>query len=69
MPGLVLGVVLYLVGLETGTLWVMLFGLVFTMGAGGDALILLRTRGAGPEELIEDSPTRIGCYVLESSVL
>jgi hypothetical protein len=65
MPGLVLGVVPYLVGLATGNAWVMLFGLVFTVAAGGDALILLRMRGVGPEELVEDSPTRVGCYVLK----
>jgi hypothetical protein len=65
MPGLVLGVVPYLVGLATGNVWVTLFGVVFTWGAGGDALILLLMRGVGPRELVEDSPTRVGCYVLE----
>jgi hypothetical protein len=65
MPGLVLGVVPYLVGLATGNVWVTLFGVVFTWSAGGDALILLVMRGVGPRELVEDSPTRVGCYVLE----
>jgi hypothetical protein len=65
MPGLVLGAVPYLVGLATGNGWVMLFGLVFTWGAGGDALILLLMRGVGPRELVEDSPTRVGCHVVE----
>jgi hypothetical protein len=65
MPGMVLGVLPYLAGLATGNVWVTLFGLVFTWSAGGDALILLLMRGVGPGELVEDSPTRVGCHVVE----
>jgi hypothetical protein len=66
MPGLLLGVLPYLVGLATGNGGVTLFGILFTLGACGDALILWLIRGVKPEKLVvEVSPTRLGCYVLE----
>lgn len=65
MPGLVLGLLPSLVGIATGNGWVMIFGLFFLSAAAGDALILWLLRGVAGEELVEDHPERVGCYVLE----
>ncbi len=62
-PGVVLGVAPALIGLVTGNGGWILFGLLFTLAAGGDALILWLLRGVTPQRLVEDHPTRAGCYV------
>jgi hypothetical protein len=64
-PGVVLGLVPAAVGLATGGGGWMLFGLLFTLAAGGDALILWLLRGVAPGRLVEDHPARAGCYVWE----
>jgi hypothetical protein len=51
-----LGVVPYLVSLATGNAWVMLFGLVFTVADGGDALIWLKKLGTSSEGLFTEVP-------------
>jgi hypothetical protein len=43
----------------------MAFGLLFTFAAGGDALVLWLLRGVAPHRLVEDHPTRAGCFVWE----
>lgn len=65
MPGLVLGIVPSVIGLATGSGWVMIFGLVFTLAAAGDALILWIIRGVEAGKQVEDHPSRAGCYVIE----
>lgn len=65
MPGVVLGLLPSLIGIVTGNGPIMLFGLFFTFVAGGDALILWLIRRVDPNALVEDHPTRAGCYVLE----
>ena len=62
-PGIVLGVLPALIGLALGGGVVFLFGLLFTLAAGGDALILWLLRDVPPEWLVEDHPTRAGCLV------
>jgi hypothetical protein len=63
-PGLVLGVVPALAGLALGEGAVFWFGLLFTLAAGGDALILWLLRGVPGARLVADHPTKPGCLVL-----
>ncbi|MEP0549090.1 MAG: DUF3267 domain-containing protein [Rhodothermales bacterium] len=66
-PGLVLGLVPALVGLAVGagaTFW---FGLLFTLAAGGDALILWLLRGVPGDRLVKDHPSKPGCLVVPKS--
>jgi hypothetical protein len=67
MPGLLLGIVPYLFGLLSGNGGIMLFGLLFTVAAGGDALVLWIIRKEKPERLVLDHPTRVGCLIAEES--
>ncbi len=62
-PGVVLGLAPCAVGLATGGGGWMLFGVLFTLAAGGDALILWLLRGVAPGRLVADHPTRAGCFV------
>lgn len=63
MPGLLLGLLPSLIGLATGNGWLTLFGLFFALAAGGDLLVLWLIRKVGPESLVEDHPSRAGCYL------
>lgn len=64
-PGLILGILPSLLGIITGNSWLIGFGLLFTFAAGGDMLILWLIRNVPAGKLVEDHPTRAGCYVLE----
>jgi hypothetical protein len=63
-PGVVLGVVPALVGLALGAGSVFWFGWIFTLAAGGDALILWLLRGVSADRLVRDHPSKPGCLVL-----
>jgi hypothetical protein len=65
LPGLVLGVLVYLVSLLLGDGNVFVFGLLHTASAGGDFLILWLIRHVKSGTQVEDHPTNAGCYVIE----
>ena len=65
MPGLLTGLVPSLIGVMSGNGLLTAFGIVFTVAAGGDFLILWLLRNVRPGTLVEDHPERAGCYVLE----
>ncbi len=64
MPYLIEGLLPSLIALVIGSGWLMFFGLIFTMGAGGDLLILWIIRNIEIGTLIQDHPTRVGCSVV-----
>lgn len=66
MPGLVLGVLPSIVGLMFQLDAMFLVGLFMTAAAGGDMLILFLLRKEKATVLIEDHPSRAGCYVLDN---
>lgn len=64
-PGLVLGILPWLVSLLTGDALLMAYGFLYTAAASGDLLILWLIRNVKPNTLVEDHPTNAGCYVIE----
>ena len=66
MPLVVLGILPALIGIGTGNCWLMFFGFLFTLAAGGDLLVLWLIRGVSRGEYVEDHPTRVGCYLIET---
>lgn len=64
-PGIVLGLLPALVGIATGWGDWALFGLLFTLAAGGDAVIVWVLRGVPGDALVDDHPSRAGCLVLD----
>jgi len=66
MPGLVLGILPYILSLLLGDSNLFWFGLVHTAAASGDWLILWLIRNVKSGMLVEDHPTNAGCYVIES---
>ncbi len=66
MPGLVLGILPYVLSILLGDGNLFWFGLAHTSAAGGDWLILWLIRHVERGRLVEDHPTNAGCYVLEA---
>ena len=64
MPGILLGIIPALIGILNGNGWLLGFGALFTAAAGGDFLILWLTRNVDSDKLVEDHPSRVGCYIL-----
>lgn len=64
LPGLLLGIVPWLLGLAfaSGAFW--LWGTLFTIAAFGDLMILWLLRSTPADALILDHPSKIGCVVL-----
>jgi hypothetical protein len=65
MPGLIVGILPFLLSLATGNTNLFWFSLVHTTAAGGDWLILWLIRNVKAGALVEDHPSNAGCYVLE----
>ena len=64
MPGFVLGIIPYLLSLLLGDTALLVFGIIHTFAAGGDWLILWLLRNLNRETLVQDHPSRAGCYVV-----
>jgi Putative zincin peptidase len=64
-PGLLLGILPWLISLFIGNFLLFLFGLLYTTAAGGDFLILWIIRNIKSYTLVEDHPVNTGCYVIE----
>jgi hypothetical protein len=65
MPGLVLGIFPAVAAIVFGWPWLLIFGILFTIAAGGDALVLWLIRGVPGDKSVSDHPTRAGCVVLD----
>jgi hypothetical protein len=65
MPGVVLGVLPYLIALVFQNGWLLGFGLLFTLAAGGDILILVLLRDVEDGLLVQDHPELVGCKIVD----
>ncbi len=66
-PAVILGLIPSIAAAITGNGWIMTFGFLFTVAAGGDFLILWLIRKVDGNSLIEDHPVKAGCYVIENT--
>ena len=55
-PGLLLGILPWIISLFTGDILLFFFGFLYTTAAGGDFLILWIIRNVEPNTLVEDTP-------------
>lgn len=65
MPGIVLGLLPYLIGLMSGSGWFTLFGYLFLITASGDFLILWLIRKIESGEFVQDHPDEAGCKIVK----
>jgi hypothetical protein len=66
MPGFILGIMPFILSLVLGNGYLLWFGVIHTAAASGDWLILWLLRSVKSGILVEDHPSRAGCYVHES---
>ncbi|MCF7858402.1 MAG: DUF3267 domain-containing protein [Candidatus Cloacimonetes bacterium] len=64
LPAIVLGIIPAFIALILGIGWLMIYGIVFTILAGGDLLVLWLIRKVNSNQMVQDHPTRCGCYVI-----
>lgn len=65
MPGIVLGIIPYLLALVLQNGWLLGFGLFFTLAATGDILILWLLRDVEAGREVQDHPDLVGCRVVD----
>ncbi len=68
MPGIVLGIIPYVLALLLQNGWLLGFGLFFTLAAGGDILILWLLRNVKSGKKVQDHPDLVGCKVVDESL-
>ncbi len=63
MPGIILGFIPSILAIVTGSFVLFLFGLFFTLAAGGDFMMINILRKESMNIFIQDHPSKIGCYI------
>jgi hypothetical protein len=66
-PGIILGLVPSVYGLATGNGAWSGYGALMLAAAGGDALVVWSLRDVRGSALVQDHPSRVGCYVVSDS--
>jgi len=66
LPGLLLGAVPFILGTILGRPSIALFGMIFSMAASGDFLVLWIIRHVNAGDLVHDHPSRVGCVVISN---
>jgi len=65
MPLIILGFVPYLISLINGSGWLLTIGIIFTLAAAGDLMILWLMRKITSDKMVQDHPTKIGLLLNE----
>jgi hypothetical protein len=65
MPGFLLGILPFILSLVLGNNTLLWFSIIQTAAASGDFLILWLIRNVKSGALVEDHPSRAGCYIHE----
>jgi len=63
MPAIILGLLPAIYAIIFGNLGFLIFGIFFTMVAGGDFLIINLLRNEERNSLVADHPSEAGCYI------
>jgi hypothetical protein len=63
MPAVVLGFIPFFISLAVGKMAVLLFAIFFTSAAAGDFMIIYSLRKEKRNDLVQDHPSKIGCYI------
>ena len=64
LPAILLGVVPTIVAIIIGKSWLLIYGTIFTVLAGGDILIFWIIKKVKSNELVKDHPEQCGCYII-----
>ncbi len=67
MPAVILGIIPSIIAIFVGNLSLLCFGMLFTIVAAGDFLIIYSLRNDRFDDMVLDHPTAAGCYVYRKS--
>jgi hypothetical protein len=67
-PGILLGALPAAIATWIGASWLIIAGLLFSVAAAGDILVLWIIRHVPSNLLVQDHPTRAGCIVYDSEI-
>ncbi len=62
-PAIILGIIPAIIAIMIGNLGLLIFGMFFTMAAGGDFLIINLIRKESSSDLVQDHPSEAGCFI------
>jgi hypothetical protein len=62
-PAIIMGIIPSIIAIMIGNVALLIFGMFFTMAAGGDFLIINLIRKEKSSALVQDHPTEAGCYI------
>lgn len=62
-PAIILGIIPSVIAIIIGNFGLLIFGMLFTMAAGGDFLIINLIRKENSFDLVQDHPSEAGCYI------
>jgi hypothetical protein len=65
MPGILLGLIPAIIALFTGDPLLLIYAVIFTIGAGGDLLIIWMLRKEDKNTFAQDHPSKIGCIIYD----
>lgn len=62
-PAIILGLLPAVIAIMIGNIGMLIFGIFFTMAAGGDFLIINLIMKENKNDLVQDHPSEAGCYI------
>ena len=62
-PAIILGFIPSVISIIIGNFGLLIFGLLFTVVAAGDFLIINLLRKENKDDFVEDHPSEAGCYI------
>ncbi len=62
-PAIIMGIIPAVIAIVIGNLGLLIFGMFFTMAAGGDFLIINLIRKESSSDLVQDHPSEAGCFI------
>jgi hypothetical protein len=62
-PAIIMGIIPSVIAILIGNFGLLIFGMFFTMAAGGDLLMINLIRKESSTDLVQDHPSEVGCYI------
>ena len=66
LPGLLLGVVPCIIAVTIGSGWLLIWGVLMIVAAGGDVSILWAIRAVDGQTMVIDHPSKAGCQIVRA---
>ncbi len=66
LPGVALGIIPIILSFVMGNFYLLIYGIIFTLGAFGDFYVLWKLRGFNSNNYVIDHPNMMGCIIHEN---